>query len=90
MSVVISHARDVLQGLAGTCLRSGTPVTIGGVFSRQLQGPEESLSGTSTCTDQIKKHSCLHPNIYIIIKAVNDEETICINVRGRIHGSMCY
>ncbi len=42
MSVVISHARDVLQGLAGTCLCSGTPVTIGGVFSRRLQGPEES------------------------------------------------
>lgn len=57
-SVVIGNARDVLQGLAITCLGSGTPVTIGGVFSMRLQGPEESLSGTSTCTDQIKKHSC--------------------------------
>lgn len=52
----VGHARDVLQGLAGTCLGGGTPVMIGGVLRRRLQGPEESLSVINTCKQIMRKH----------------------------------
>lgn len=53
----VGHARDVLQGLAGTCLGGGTPVMTGGVLRRGLQGPEESLSVINTCK-QIMRKNC--------------------------------
>lgn len=52
----VCHARNVLQGLAGTCLGGGTPVMIGGVLRRRLQGPEESLSVINTCKQIMRKH----------------------------------
>lgn len=42
--------------LAGTCLGGDTPVMIGGVLRRRLQGPEESLSVINTCRQIMRKH----------------------------------